>query len=219
MMFFENFNVTNVNVEQCWTVIDIWIHLPNAHSFFDVSRCNWIGQINYELCELLHIDNIFWIIWIGIDNFRASSHLWWNEQFPFSFEIFNSFFFALRIYLEIQFLKIIMDGFVLNPINLLRTHTLREHFIPAMVVHLSTFVYLQPNPTGLEPPNQYHFLWCPSIHSLAWSPFEYLLRLFWCSYGIALDPKRSTKSLAISFKFQLQCTLTQYQIQISIQLT
>lgn len=51
------------------------VNLPNSHSFFNISWSNWIGEIHNKLGELFHIDNVFRIIRIGVNNFSATGHL------------------------------------------------------------------------------------------------------------------------------------------------
>lgn len=49
--------------------------LPNSHSLFDIRRRNRISQIDDKLGKLLHIDNVLWVVRIGVDDFRASGDL------------------------------------------------------------------------------------------------------------------------------------------------
>lgn len=47
----------------------------DTHSFFDICRCNWVGEIDDEFCKLLHVDDVFGIISIGIDDLCATCDL------------------------------------------------------------------------------------------------------------------------------------------------
>ena len=47
----------------------------DSHSFFDVRRRHLITQVDDEFGELLHVDDVLWIVGISVDDFRASRHL------------------------------------------------------------------------------------------------------------------------------------------------
>lgn len=56
------------------------IILPNAHSFFNISWCDRISQIDHKFSELFNIYYVFWIIWIGIDDLCTTGDLWWSKR-------------------------------------------------------------------------------------------------------------------------------------------
>lgn len=47
----------------------------DSHAFFDIGRCHRVGQIDDKLGELLHVDDVFGIICVGVDNLCATSDL------------------------------------------------------------------------------------------------------------------------------------------------
>lgn len=48
-------------------------NLPDSHPFLNVSRCHLITEIHHELGKLLHVDDVFRVLWIGVDYLGTSS--------------------------------------------------------------------------------------------------------------------------------------------------
>ena len=48
---------------------------PNSHSLFYVSWGQVLVKVNHKLCELLHMDHVFWVVRTGVNDLCATSHL------------------------------------------------------------------------------------------------------------------------------------------------
>lgn len=48
---------------------------PNSHAFLDISRCHRVSQVHDKLGELFDVDDVFRIVGVGVDDFRAPSDL------------------------------------------------------------------------------------------------------------------------------------------------
>ena len=50
-------------------------HLPDSHSLFNVSRGQILVQIDDKLCKLLHVDDIFRLLSVSVDDLGTTGHL------------------------------------------------------------------------------------------------------------------------------------------------
>ena len=48
---------------------------PDTHAFLNVGWRHLVAQIDNKFSKLLNIDDILWIVRVGVDDFRATSHL------------------------------------------------------------------------------------------------------------------------------------------------
>merc|ERR1719383_1463751 len=65
-----------VDLGREWDVDLVFIPVhTDSHSFFDICGCDTVRQIHHKLCKLLHVDDVFWIVCISINNLCAASNL------------------------------------------------------------------------------------------------------------------------------------------------
>lgn len=177
-------------------------NLPNSHTLFNVCRSNIIGKIHNKLGELLHIDDVFRIIRISIDDFGTSSNL--AQTITLSTHEILVHLAPWHTDNKIEYTwnfrnKLPSEGSWNNKIvkKKLKNFNVREkkkrHFklernIPEEADHFGGFAYRQPNPKEREVQVLCRIPWCQSAHWLSAQSLWCLPQLSWCSLYMVLGP-------------------------------